>query len=93
VSNPLLSTADFSRHLTPEPAQETVKVDPCEGCGKLPHGGTTGEANCLRLALRAARAEISALKRRRPYASPVLRPLPADDPRVAEVLRGNPGSR
>jgi hypothetical protein len=65
VTAPLLSTADYA----PAAAgakQPTVKVPPCEGCGALPHGGTTGEANCLRAALRASRAECARLRARLP---------------------------
>lgn len=47
----------------PEPAQATVRVRPCEGCGGLPHGPVTATIDCLRAALTRERAVTAPLRR------------------------------
>lgn len=46
-----------------EPAQATVRVRPCEGCGGLPHGPVTETIDCLRAALARERGVTAPLRR------------------------------
>jgi hypothetical protein len=58
LEKPLLSTSDeipstavLLERLRAENKQPVVKVAPCIGCGKLPHGSVNDELRCLREAL------------------------------------------
>lgn len=52
----LPSTAVLLERLRAENKQPTVKVMPCIGCGKLPHGSLGEKERCIREALLVARA-------------------------------------
>lgn len=43
------------------PPQATVRVQPCLGCGQLPHGSITLERACLRAAVMRLRSEKAQL--------------------------------